>query len=327
MIFFKPQLVISITEDADYTVEHDSKNHSEDEIKTIIDSLNEGQKKPQPVSYEIKNRTSRTSYLRNTNSILSHIHRGDIYELNYCQEFFVEDIKLDPWNTYHNLNTLTSAPYSCYFRWEEFHLMSGSPELFLKKQEEKIISRPIKGTIRRGKNKDEDEHLKSVLKTDPKEISENVMIVDIVRNDLSRTALKDTVEVEELCEIYSYETVHQMISTVVSKVDKNISPLEVIKNAFPMGSMTGAPKISAMKLIEKFEDFKRGIYSGAIGYFTPDGDFNFSVVIRSVTYNSEKNYCSMAAGGALTAFSIPEKEYDETLLKADAMKKAICVYD
>ncbi len=324
MIFFRPQLVLSISDNGKYTLQHDSENHSEAEIQAILQSINDDEKEQSSlINYEIKNRTSQTSYLQNVEDILSHIHRGDIYEMNYCQEFYIENINLNSWATYQQLNKHTQAPYSCYFRWKEFHLMCGSPELFLKKQRDKIISKPIKGTIRRGANKVEDELLINTLKTDQKEISENVMIVDIVRNDLSRTAMRNTVEVEELCKVYSYETVHQMISTVVSKVDNNTSPVSVIKNAFPMGSMTGAPKISAMKLIEKFEDFKRGLYSGAVGYFTPEGDFNFNVVIRSVAYNSEKKYCSMAAGGALTALSIPEKEYDETLLKADAMKKSI----
>ena len=161
------------------------------------------------------------------------------------------------------------------------------------------------------------------MQNDPKERAENVMIVDIVRNDLSRSAIKNSVQVEELCEIYSFETVHQMISTITSEVADETSNVEVLKHSFPMGSMTGAPKIRAMELIEELEDFKRGIYSGAIGYFEPDGDFTFNVIIRSILYNSSNKYCSFAAGGALTALSIPEKEYDETLLKAYAMKRAI----
>jgi len=208
-------------------------------------------------------------------------------------------------------------------RWNQQYVMSGSPELFLEKKGEKIISKPIKGTIKRGKDADEDALLIDQLKNDKKEVAENVMIVDIVRNDLSRTAKINSVKVEELCAIYSYETVHQMISTVGSEIHPDRSNVDVLKNAFPMGSMTGAPKIRAMELIEEYEDFKRGIYSGAIGFFTPEGDFTFNVVIRSILYNAKNKYCSYSAGGALTALSIPEKEYEESLLKAEAMKKAI----
>jgi len=230
---------------------------------------------------------------------------------------------LDPWQTYRSLNEYTQAPYSCYMQWQDQYMLSGSPELFLEKRGNKIISKPIKGTIKRGDNKAEDEALKHQLRKDKKEVAENVMIVDIVRNDLSRTAKKSSVVVEELCEIYSYETVHQMISTVVSEMRVDMEPVDVLKNAFPMGSMTGAPKIRAMELIEAYEDFKRGIYSGAIGYFKPNGDFTFNVVIRSILYDAKKKYASYAAGGALTALSVPEKEYEESLLKAEAMKKAI----
>jgi para-aminobenzoate synthetase component 1 len=157
---------------------------------------------------------------------------------------------------------------------------------------------------------------------DEKERSENIMIVDLVRNDLSKTAIKGSVKVEKLCKVYSFEQVHQLISTVTSLIDKDIDSVDVIKSLFPMGSMTGAPKLSAMKIIEAQETTKRGLYSGAMGYFTPEDDFDFNVVIRSILYNQTNQYLSYTVGGAITAKSDPEKEYQECLLKAIAMKKA-----
>ena len=149
------------------------------------------------------------------------------------------------------------------------------------------------------------------------------MIVDLVRNDLSKTAKQASVKVEELCGIYSFKQVHQMISTISSEIDQETHFVDVIKSMFPMGSMTGAPKIEAMKLIEKFEKTKRGLYSGAVGYINPQGDFDFNVVIRSILYNFDKKYLSFSVGSAITAKSIAESEYDECLLKTEAIKKAI----
>jgi para-aminobenzoate synthetase component 1 len=158
------------------------------------------------------------------------------------------------------------------------------------------------------------------LARDEKERAENVMIVDLVRNDLSKTAKKGAVAVEELCKVYSFKQVHQMISTVVSEIDSELHPIETLRSTFPMGSMTGAPKVSAMKIIEHLEVSKRGLYSGAIGYFTPENDFDFNVVIRSILYNEEKKYISYSVGSAITIKSDAAKEYEECLLKAKAMK-------
>ncbi len=172
-------------------------------------------------------------------------------------------------------------------------------------------------------NKKADLELALALGLDEKERSENIMIVDLVRNDLSKTAIKGTVKVEELCKVYSFDQVHQLISTVTSLIDQKTDSIDVIESLFPMGSMTGAPKISAMKIIEEQEVSKRGLYSGAVGYFTPTNDFDFSVVIRSILYNNTEKYLSYSVGGAITSKSDPEKEYQECLLKAIAMKKAL----
>ena len=170
---------------------------------------------------------------------------------------------------------------------------------------------------------EEDLKLIAALEKNPKERAENIMIVDLVRNDLSHSAEKGTVKVDELCKVYTFEQVHQLISTISCTVKSTIHPVDIIKDTFPMGSMTGAPKISALKIIEELEETKRGLYSGSVGYFSPNGDFDFNVIIRSILYNAEKKYVSYSVGGAITALSIPEKEYEECLLKAKAMKHVL----
>lgn len=266
-----------------------------------------------------KQAISKEEYLKKICHIKDHIQAGDVYEMNYCFQFYKENEEINPWAVFLELDKNTKAPFACYLEQDEFHLMSGTPERFLKKEGKKVTSQPIKGTVRRGKTKEEDQELIRSLQNDPKERRENIMITDLVRNDLSRTALRGTVKVEELCKIYTFETVHQMISTVTSEVDKKTSVTRIIKNAFPMGSMTGAPKVSAMELIEEYETTKRGIYSGAVGYFTPDKDFDFNVVIRSIAYNSKTKFVSAMVGGAIIDASVPEKEYDECLLKAKSL--------
>jgi len=267
----------------------------------------------------IQQRISKEEYVVKVEKMLEHIQRGDIYEANFCMEFFAANSVINPLDVFQKLNFLSETPFSVYFKNDSQFLLSASPERYLKKIDTKIISQPIKGTSRRHAEIELDENSKKELETNEKERSENIMIVDLVRNDLSRTACKGSVEVEELCGMYSFKQVHQMISTIVSQVENTISPIEILKTTFPMGSMTGAPKISAMNIIENLEETKRGLYSGAVGYFTPNGDFDFNVVIRSILYNAQNQYVSFSVGSAITTLSDPEKEYEECLLKAKAM--------
>jgi len=272
---------------------------------------------------KISLRTSKDSYFEKINEMLRHIERGDIYEANFCQEFFSENVTIDPVKSYVHLNAISKAPFATFLKFDKHYAISASPERYLKKVNNTIISQPIKGTAKRSDDPIEDEKMKKNLALDPKERSENIMIIDLVRNDLSRIAEKGSVEVEELCKIYTFEQVHQMISTVRCNASSETSPVEIIRKTFPMGSMTGAPKISAMQIIEELEDAKRGLYSGAVGYFTPDGDFDFNVIIRSILYNAKNNYVSYSVGSAITAKSIPENEYEECLLKAKAMREVL----
>ena len=267
----------------------------------------------------INQRISKENYLLKVSKMLEHIQRGDIYEANFCMEFYAENAKIEPLEIYHKLNTISEPPFAVYFKNQDHYLLSASPERYLRKEGTKVISQPIKGTSKRNENTILDEQLKSDLAQNEKERSENIMIVDLVRNDLSHTATKGSVQVEELCEVYTFKQVHQMISTIVSEVENTTSPVEIIRMTFPMGSMTGAPKISAMQIIETLEETKRGLYSGAVGYFTPNGDFDFNVVIRSILYNAKNEYLSFSVGSAVTSKAIPENEYEECLLKAKAM--------
>ena len=272
---------------------------------------------------KIKLRMSKDRYFEKFKKIHNHILRGDIYEMNFCQEFYAEDITIQPLHVFQKLNIISKPPFATFLKNGDQFLLSASPERYIKKAGTQIVSQPIKGTAKRSEDKVEDELLKSKLQADEKERSENIMIVDLVRNDLSKTATKGSVKVTELCEIYSFDQVHQMVSTVVSTVEESKSPVEVLRTTYPMGSMTGAPKVSAMQIIEDVEVTKRGLYSGAVGYFTPDNDFDFNVIIRSILYNASEKYVSYSVGGAITAKSVAESEYEECLLKAKAMRAAL----
>jgi para-aminobenzoate synthetase component 1 len=271
----------------------------------------------------VQPRISKESYVKKVSTLLDHLHRGDLYEANFCMEFYAENTTINPLDKFDKLNAISQTPFAVYFKNNQQFLLSATPERYLRKEGEQLISQPIKGTAKRFQDKTEDEKSKLNLATDPKERAENIMITDLVRNDLSRTAQKGTVQVQELCGIYSFQQVHQMISTITSKLDTKFSNVDVLRMTFPMGSMTGAPKISAMKIIEELEVTKRGLYSGAIGYFSPNGNFDFNVVIRSILYNQDKKYLSFSVGSAITSLSNPENEYEECLLKAKAMHEVL----
>lgn len=270
----------------------------------------------------IRQRFSKNEYIQQVKNIQKHISAGDIYETNFCMEFYGES-PISPLATFHKLNNSSDAPFSAYFRWFDKYVICASPERFLAKRGLKLISQPIKGTAKRGNSQKEDNLLKDALYNSPKERQENVMIVDLVRNDLTKCAKSGTVTVEELFGIYSFKQVHQMISTVICEVEAQQSIINILKSTFPMGSMTGAPKIKAMELMEFYERSKRGIYSGAIGYITPEDDFDFNVVIRSILYNATNQYFSFHAGSAITYSAEAEKEYAECLLKINALIQAL----
>jgi para-aminobenzoate synthetase component 1 len=320
LYFFQPQKLFFIK---DNSVEFHYLKMVDDEMEFDFEEIQK-YKIPEIEKTEnnikIKLRIHKDEYHQKVTKVLEHIKRGDIYEANFCQEFYAENSTINPIEVYNHLNEISTPPFATFLKIEHQYALSASPERYIKKEGTKIISQPIKGTAKRLRSEIDDAKIASDLSRDIKERSENVMIVDLVRNDLSKLAKKGSVKVEELCKVYTFKQVHQMISTVVSEIEENIHPVAVLKSSFPMGSMTGAPKVSAMKIIENLEETKRGLYSGSVGYFTPNGDFDFNVIIRSILYNEEKKYISYSVGSAITAKSIPEKEYEECLLKAKAMK-------
>ncbi len=272
----------------------------------------------------IYGRFTREEYIDTVNRIKAHIQRGDCYELNFCQEFYALNTLIDPLKTFKQLLQVSPVPFAAFYKHHDKYLLCTSPERYLKKEGNTILSQPIKGTMQRNREQTQaDESLKQALYNSAKDRSENVMVVDLVRNDLSKICRENTVEVEELFGIYSFPQVHQMISTIKGTLKDNTSFASILKATFPMGSMTGAPKRKVLELIEKYERTKRGIFSGSIGYITPSKDFDFNVVIRSIAYNATKRYLNFQAGSAITFYADAETEYEECLLKVKAIKTVL----
>lgn len=320
LFFFIPEFVILLKKN---TVEIGVLKGDAEKIFYEIESCNINSSLKTP-HVELKPRFAREEYLSAVRQIQDNIHKGDCYELNFCQEFYAEKCEIDALQAYKDLSDISPNPFAALYKIDDKFLLCFSPERYLKKDGKKIISQPIKGTAKREKDDViKDEENKKQLLTSQKEVSENVMVVDLVRNDLSKVCEEGSVKVDELLGIYSFPQVHQMISTVSGIVNKNVSIAEIFKATFPMGSMTGVPKKRAMELIEKYEKTKRGLFSGTVGYINPQGNFDFNVVIRSVLYNSTQKYLSIQAGSAITSKSNAEDEYEECLMKINAIKKAL----
>lgn len=327
LAFFQPETVVGIRNGH---LEIRCLTQDPQEVYEAVRAEGQGRRgKAGGIPVHLQPRFSKPDYLATVEALRQHIIEGDVYEVNLCQEFFAENAALDPVAVFERLNAIAQAPFATFLRWQHRYLLSASPERFLKKTGSRVVSQPIKGTRRRGKTAAEDDQIGRELAASEKDRAENVMIVDLVRNDLARHCVPGSVRVDELFGIYTFPTVHQMISTVsgvlqlpVPTVGDKLSG-SLIRDAFPMGSMTGAPKVMAMQLIEQYERTRRGLYSGAVGYFDPAGDFDFNVVIRSILYNAESGYASAQVGGAIVFDSDPEQEYEECLLKAEAMRRAL----
>nr|WP_029209517.1 aminodeoxychorismate synthase component I [Aquimarina agarilytica] len=322
--FFQPKKIILLKEDK---LEFHYLRMVDDEIDFDfneifkIKSKTKRELKAQKIKIRVK--LTHDQYRERVKKMKQHITRGDIYEANFCQEFFVTETAIDPLATYRALNDISHAPFATFLKLDDRYALCASPERYILKKGKQLLSQPIKGTAKRSSDSIQDAQLVKELEQSEKERAENIMIVDLVRNDLSKTAEKGSVKVSELCRIYSFSQVHQMISTVQSVMKKEYTPVDALRTTFPMGSMTGAPKVSAMQIIENLEETKRGLYSGSIGYFTPEGDFDFNVVIRSILYNEPKKYVSYSVGSAITAKSDIDAEYEECLLKAKAMRQVL----
>jgi para-aminobenzoate synthetase component I len=288
-----------------------------------IELIETNEKITQNIDFKINTRLKKEEYIKTVEQIKKHIHAGDIFEMNFCQEFFIENIDINPYTLFQKLNAIAQAPFTAFYKLNNQFVLCASPERYLKKESRTLTSQPIKGTSKRGNTEGADEVLKNTLSNDPKNRSENVMIVDLVRNDLGKICEAGSIKVSELFGIYSFPTVHQMISTVTGTLRQAFDNTDALKATFPMGSMTGAPKVRAMQLIEQYEHTRRGLYSGTIGYITPKGDFDFNVLIRSILYSEKNNYLSFQVGGAIVADSDSEKEYEECLVKIQGILKAL----
>lgn len=320
-VFFQAECIISI-EKEHLIIESDNPDYYQKEIMILLES-------DSIIPHQIKNsikveaQTPKEAYIETVKKLQQHIVAGDIYEINYCINFTAKTRGFDPIASFLSLSKQSPTPFACLFKAEAKFILCASPERFIKLNDGQIISQPIKGTARRSADKAKDEKAKQALKESEKERAENMMIVDLVRNDLARSANPGTVKVEEMFGIYSFTKVHQMISTIVAEAKKDTHSVDIIKNAFPMGSMTGAPKIRAMELIEEYETSKRGVFSGSIGYFNGDKKFDFNVVIRSIFYNQTDGRLNYQVGSAITYDSIPKEEYAECLLKAQAIQEVL----
>lgn len=316
--FFEPEYLVRLQKDKLVVEGQDA----ETVYAAIMSSEVKKVRRQPPVS--IQQRFTKEEYIAVISRLKEHILRGDCYEINFCQEFYATDTFLQPVEVYRQLSAVSPNPFSALYRQQGHWLICASPERFLKKTGSRILSQPIKGTSKRAPSDHAmDQQHKQQLEQSTKDRSENVMVVDLVRNDLSRICAEGSVGTEELFGIYPFPQVYQMISTVSGEVKKDVSFTGIIRAAFPMGSMTGAPKKRVMELIEQYERTKRGIFSGAAGYISPEGDFDFNVVIRSIMYNEETGYLSFQAGSGITWYSEPEKEWEECMWKASAIKDVL----
>jgi len=292
-----------------------------DEIKKAIDDASAMPLPSLGLSLSFTPYIEREQYIEIVGRLREHIREGDCYEINFCGGGHTTARVEEPLSVFVALNRLSPAPFAAYYRDGDRYLMCASPERYLRKKGSRVLSQPIKGTARRGADTAADDTIKAALRSDIKERAENVMIVDLVRNDLARCCEVGSVTVDELFGIYSFPHVHQMISTVSGTLRPELSFTDAIRTSFPVGSMTGAPKFKVMQLIDRYEQARRELFSGTIGYITPEGDMDLNVIIRSLYYNAAAEYLSYSTGGAITWDSIPEKEWEEMRLKAWAVER------
>jgi len=267
--------------------------------------------------------TPKERYLAQVERILRHIQRGDAYELNYCTGRSTVAPDWDPFRGFARLMAANPAPHAAFYRRGPLFAVCASPERYLKAEGGLLTAQPMKGTRRRHPDPVEDARLAAELATDPKERSENIMAVDVMRNDLSRVAAARSVRVEELCGVHPYPHVHQMTSTITARLKEGATTWDAVLASFPMASMTGAPKLRAMQLIDELEDQRRGLFSGTLGFFSPDGDTDLNVVIRTLTYDATSGRAALITGSAITASSVPEQEWEECELKARSVLNAL----
>lgn len=312
LCFFEPEISFQLTESGFF-----SKNRLPDSLLEELETFEVSEKGN--VACTVSPQISKEVYLEKIKIIQDEIREGNTYEANFCQAFSGEFESWDPISAYLRLNELSKMPFSALFKAKHQWLVSASPERFLKKTNSQLIAQPIKGTVHRGRNEQEETINRKKLLSSEKERAENLMITDLTRNDLARVSKTGSVRVEELFGIYPLPRVFQMISTVSSELTPEVTFREIIHATFPMGSMTGAPKISTMGIIEREESFRRGWFSGAFGWIDEEGNFDFSVVIRSIIADLEMKKLYFGVGSAITIDASAEQEYEECALKAQAI--------
>lgn len=319
--FFVPQWVLGLRRNAtDWEV-------LAGEISALpVGSNSKGTETERPFVGKFAANFSRETYLEIVHRLKAHIKEGDFYELNFTQRFWATAKLPNPFEVYRQLTALSPVPFAAYIRFDQQYLICASPERFLRVRQGEIIAQPIKGTAKRGKDKAEDEAVKLTLQQSEKERAENVMIVDLMRNDLYRHAVVNSVQVPYLFEIQTFPQVHQLVSTITARLAPDASVYDLLADAFPPGSMTGAPKVRVMQAIDQYERVQRGAYSGCAGYLTPQDDLDLNVIIRSLVYDAAKGLLSYHVGGAITYDSEPEAEYAECLLKAQAIQQTLDLY-
>lgn len=307
LYFMEPEILLSICREGKVDILSGMYNFGEPENRGSTTG----------VVSNLKREIIESDFKKNIEEIKQRIKEGDFYEVNYSYPI-TGNYSGDPFWLYRQMREINPVPFAGFIKTEDFSVCCASPERFLKREADHIISEPIKGTTGRSENAEQDSRLKEKLLSN-KNKAENLMIVDLVRHDFSKVAKTGSVRVSKLYDVQTFGTVHQLISTIEADVDSESNSVDIIKACFPMGSMTGAPKIEVMKAIEKLEVYRRGIYSGAIGYFKPNGDFDFNVVIRSaIIQNGNLVY---PVGGAITTDSDPADEWEETEIKARTITK------
>lgn len=312
LFFYEPEKYFIL-----YRNGHCETNINLDKIGNKIENNSAGKNK---ITWTIPDKKQ---YLKTVEQIKKDIVNGEYYEMNYCSQWSSENrMDFDPYFSFYRLNSISPAPFAGFMKSAGNFVLCSSPERFMKKSKNELISQPIKGTRRSSQDLAENLEIKSELIESKKDRAENIMITDLVRNDISRVCNPGTVQVPELCKVYSFRHVHQMISTIRGDLRSDAGFKEILHALFPMGSMTGAPKVRVMETIERYESFKRGWYSGSMGYLFKN-TFDFNVIIRSILYNSSTGTLGYHAGGAITADSNPEEEYEECAAKAAAMKEVL----
>jgi para-aminobenzoate synthetase component I len=315
--FFEPQVLLYLKEDVLHIEAEDP--------QLVYEALQAWgfEKVTQAPALNLEQQLSKDEYMARVQQLQQHILRGDCYEINFCTAFFSHDVVIDPVAVFQTLMQVSPNPFSALYKLNDRYLICASPERFIARQQNKLLAQPIKGTAKRSTVMAEDISLKEALRNSAKEQAENVMVVDLMRNDLSKVCMPGSVQVDELFGVYSFPQVHQLISTVSGTLQADTSFTDIIEATFPMGSMTGAPKQRVLQLIAQYEPVARGIFSGAVGYITPGGDFDLNVVIRSLMYNQTTHYLSYQVGSGITFYSDAAQEWEECLLKASAIKKVL----